>query len=605
MQPRGAWITDIDDTLVESGKMPTPEIIQSLTVMVRALKKQGVLWVPMSGVAMVKMGLRILYNLPEDILDNIIYYAGDGSQKYFYDPGTESWREDEGFVRLFSDGQALAVLGLKEFERQFTELGESGGDQDVGERLAAAAKVVKAYGIDPEPGLLDEMKEVLKSRGFRPEQAETYFRGGSVSWMMLGDIQAAPYREAHAVKVRKELIALAGERLAEKNQLADIGESGIHIPFPGARGIKFVLQGNDKERALRNLIDNRGIPPHKILFVGNELFAGGNDNVVRNIPGITILSVSEGEDPGERVVTGHFRKGDSTVSDVEANSLWMDWAGRRLEQGYCWESLLHTMRLLGSSVIKRRNGYAKVRSGLRGHKQIEAIFFDKGGTLSFRVPHKDGGLSQIKKIMALIGARDSPESFQQTLNKRDKEYKSWALKGWIEGSEEKIWTRFMLPEFPEELVRLHAEELTLLFSHSKGLRRFRPEARGIIEELYCRGYRLGAVTNTVSRVLVPGELEEAGIADFLEVLVMSSLTGIRKPDPRLFLMATRLMKVKPEHSAYIGDQPNRDVEGPRRAGFGMSVVLQNKAVKPVEELDPIQKPDKIIESLEELLILFP
>ena len=207
--------------------------------------------------------------------------------------------------------------------------------------------------------------------------------------------------------------------------------------------------------------------------------------------------------------------------------------------------------------------------------------------------------------MALIGAQDSPESFQQTLNKRDKEYKSWGLKGWIEGSEEKIWTRFMLPEFPEELVRFHAEELTLLFSHSKGLRQFRPEVRGIIEELYRRGYRLGALTNTVSRVLVPGELDEAGIADCLEVLVMSSITGIRKPDPRLFLMATRLMKVKPEHSAYIGDQPNREVEGPRRAGFGMCVVLQNKAVKPIEELDPIHKPDKIIDSLEELLILFP
>ena len=28
MQARGAWITDIDDTLVESGKMPTPESFQ-------------------------------------------------------------------------------------------------------------------------------------------------------------------------------------------------------------------------------------------------------------------------------------------------------------------------------------------------------------------------------------------------------------------------------------------------------------------------------------------------------------------------------------------------------------------------------------------------
>jgi len=365
MQARGAWITDIDDTLVESGKTPTPKNIQSLAVVVRELKKQGILWVPMSGVAMIKLGPRILYNLPEDILDNIIYYAGDGSQKYFYNPGTETWREDEGFVRLFSDEQALAVLGLKEFERQFTELAHSGSSKDVGKRQAAAVEALKAHGIDPELGLLDEMKEVLKSRDFRPEQAETYFRGGSVSWMMLGDIQAAPYREPHAVKVRKELIALAKERLAGKNQLADIGKSRIHIPFPGARGIKFVLQGNDKERALRNLIDSRGIPPDKILFVGNEFFAGGNDNMVRNTPGITILSVSEGEDPGEGVVTGHFRKGDSTVSNVEANSFWLDWAGRRLEQGYCWESLLHTMRLMGSSVIKRRNGYANGWSGIR------------------------------------------------------------------------------------------------------------------------------------------------------------------------------------------------------------------------------------------------
>jgi len=31
-------------TLVESGKMPTPEIIQSLTVMVKELKKQGILF---------------------------------------------------------------------------------------------------------------------------------------------------------------------------------------------------------------------------------------------------------------------------------------------------------------------------------------------------------------------------------------------------------------------------------------------------------------------------------------------------------------------------------------------------------------------------------
>ena len=77
---------------------------------------------------------------------------------------------------------------------------------------------------------------------------KTYFRGGSVSWMMLGDISAEPYRTEKAEKVRKELISLSEEILSEYNGLESLGDTAIHIPFHGARGIKFVLKGNDKER---------------------------------------------------------------------------------------------------------------------------------------------------------------------------------------------------------------------------------------------------------------------------------------------------------------------------------------------------------------------
>ena len=348
--------------------------------------------------------------------------------------------------------------------------------------------------------------------------------------------------------------------------------------------------------------------------MGNELFAGGNDNMIRNIADVTLLSVSEGEDPGENVVAGHFMEGNKLVSEVSANLQWMNWAGYRMEQGYPWDAVIHTMRLHGNSVLISRNAFYKQhkkwKTGIVHQKQhherkIDVIYFDKGGTLSHRVPLEDNGRSQIAEIMRLVGAAGDLGNFSKMLDIRNKVYKKWSVDNWAEAPEEEIWTRFMLPEYPARIVSYHAQKLVLLYSHSKGLRQFKPEAKMVIEELSKRGYRIGAITNTVSRVLVPGEFDDAGIADYMETLVMSSVTGIRKPDPRLFLLAARIMDVDPSKCVYIGDQVDRDAEGPHRAGFGLGVIIRGKKAPFIlDELSPIQKPDIVVDSLEDLLQLF-
>ena len=67
----GAWMTDIDDTLVYSGEMPDENKINQLADFISTLKKYHILWVPMSGVAMVKLGPRILFRLPSEVLARI------------------------------------------------------------------------------------------------------------------------------------------------------------------------------------------------------------------------------------------------------------------------------------------------------------------------------------------------------------------------------------------------------------------------------------------------------------------------------------------------------------------------------------------------------
>ncbi|GEM_PF-232322 len=562
---QGAWLTDIDDTVVWSGETPPDSFIEWLSEKIRILRKHNIYWVPMSGVAMEKLGPRILYRLDHDILDNVIYYAGDGSQKYSYDTENNIWKEDLVFKRVFTEEQRAEVFSI-----------------------------------------IDELKEILARNGYDPDKSETYFRGGSVSWMMLGDISAEPYRESKAIRLREKLIEYAKKRLGEKNNLRNLGTAGVVIPFPGARGIKFVLEGNNKARATRNLIEAYGINNRDILFAGNELFSGGNDNMMREISGITILSLGDKTDPGEWIVDGCIGE-NNKVSNVEANKLWMDWVCARLELGYGWEGVLHTMRILGSRIFLIREKALEDRKRVKnpGRKDIKAIFFDKGGTLSFREPFEDDGESDIREIMELVGIRADLRSFHKMLKEREKEYKDWSLETEIEADEETIWTKWMLPEYPKERVSSNAIELNLLWSHSKGNRTFRTEAYDIIKELYSRGYKIGIISNTVSRVLVPGEIEEVGLAEFIDTLIMSSLTNLRKPDSRMFLMATETMNVDPSKSAYVGDKPNRDVEGPRRAGYRLTIVLENDKMGLLEELTPIQRPDIIIKSFYELLEIFP
>ena len=238
--------------------------------------------------------------------------------------------------------------------------------------------------------------------------------------------------------------------------------------------------------------------------------------------------------------------------------------------------------------------------------ESEFIFFDKGGTLSKPVTGgKNWGLPNYKKIMDIIGATGDVAEFGAGIVRNDKAYKKWGMETWIELSEEERCTRFLFPDYPEDLIKANSEELTLLFSRSKGVRELRKEALPVIKEMSERGYRIGIISNTVSTVLVPGELEEAGITPYIETLVMSSITGIRKPDPAMFTESANRVGVPQEKSVYIGDQPNRDVEGPRRAGFGLNVILKTSNYPEGQVLPELQIPDITVDSLIELLDLFP
>src|SRR5262249_35775684 len=85
-----------------------------------------------------------------------------------------------------------------------------------------------------------------------------------------------------------------------------------------------------------------------------------------------------------------------------------------------------------------------------------------------------------------------------------------------------------------------------------------------LDVLAARGYRMGVVSNADGRVRKL--LEEAGLADRLEIVLDSALVGMEKPDPRIFLSASAEIGVPPAGCAYVGDIYEIDIVGARAAG---------------------------------------
>ncbi|MCJ7734203.1 MAG: HAD-IA family hydrolase [Anaerolineales bacterium] len=237
---------------------------------------------------------------------------------------------------------------------------------------------------------------------------------------------------------------------------------------------------------------------------------------------------------------------------------------------------------------------------------IEAILFDVGGTLRGSIKksraEKEKG---VEEILALLNADVSPSSFAEKLTKRNDDYLTWCRNTHVELDEVELWIKWLLPDWPANQISEHALELNCLWRQAFGDRPVFPETKEVLLELFNRGYRLGIVSNTVSSTETPEVMDDLKLSGCIEVVILSCVEGIRKPNPELFLEATRRMNINPEKCAYIGNKLDRDIDSSRKAGFSKSVILLDPDDKDQITADPAYKPDMYINNLKDLLDIFP
>lgn len=105
-----------------------------------------------------------------------------------------------------------------------------------------------------------------------------------------------------------------------------------------------------------------------------------------------------------------------------------------------------------------------------------------------------------------------------------------------------------------------------------------PRTGAALGRLRERGIALGVVSNSDGRV--EDALRAAGLRDYFDVVIDSSIAGVEKPDPRIFIAALESLGIAASDALYVGDVHEVDVVGAHAAGLAAALVGPNAAGVP-------------------------
>ncbi|SDW23810.1 HAD family hydrolase [Paenibacillus sp. CF384] len=112
-----------------------------------------------------------------------------------------------------------------------------------------------------------------------------------------------------------------------------------------------------------------------------------------------------------------------------------------------------------------------------------------------------------------------------------------------------------------------------------------------------KNYRSGLITNGRNAVQY-GKLDQLGIRDAFEFILVSEEAGVKKPDVRIFQMAINKLQVPAEECIYVGDHPINDIEGASMAGMRTIWIRGKHSWKDDLKAKPLHTIDQLSELIE-------
>lgn len=209
-------------------------------------------------------------------------------------------------------------------------------------------------------------------------------------------------------------------------------------------------------------------------------------------------------------------------------------------------------------------------------EEIDAIMFDAGGTMIDVQPPKE---EIFARVLSGHGFTEKPEKIASSMAKADRRLD--AKFAGLEGKDEsRFWREYDDLVLADLGIKTHIEEISKDLSKTfeeimqdVGSWTDYPDVRPALERLRRRDFKLGVVSNATD--LLNKVLRNLDLSRYFDFVIISDEVGVRKPSPRIFMMAAEEAGVSPNRSIYLGDKPTVDIHGATRAG--MNAVLVDRA----------------------------
>jgi HAD superfamily hydrolase (TIGR01509 family) len=200
---------------------------------------------------------------------------------------------------------------------------------------------------------------------------------------------------------------------------------------------------------------------------------------------------------------------------------------------------------------------------------VRAIFLDAGYTLLF---------PQVERLAQDLQAAGFPASagqFHQAerAGKKKLDEALWPQirEGRVPRTSNHVYWEYYLRallellEIPSEMHTAALECVIAGFRDKGTWSKILPDTIPTLKKLKSAGYFLAVISNSDGSV--ESELQRAGLHEYLEFIIDSSVVGVEKPHPEIFQIALERAGIRRHEAIYVGDTYPTDIGGAELAGL--------------------------------------
>lgn len=147
----------------------------------------------------------------------------------------------------------------------------------------------------------------------------------------------------------------------------------------------------------------------------------------------------------------------------------------------------------------------------------------------------------------------------------------------------KVWKDVVYEKLTQEFMIKHISKEQLLESYINDFNKFSCCFRNVEEtilDLKQKGYLIGLVSNGKTP-FQEHNFYALGLSEFFSSIIVSEAVGLRKPDPKIFLLSCKQLGVHPYDCIFVGDNELADIQGAKDVGMKTIFFHPNSEVESI------------------------